>query len=174
MHRSASDSDSIKTETNDLIVFHNERARNFFAIFGVVVAFLMYDVLGQILGTPDLLGKLFLMFSMSILILMGWVAVSNCLVDKTVTIDKNSQSIVFQTNSPIKRFESVIKIPFSALKEIKITCYNDEGISIWQVILIQTYENKPVYVYKTDSESDAHALAWRIYNITGMEIIEKG
>ena len=93
------------------------------------------------------------------------------LVVTTVSIDKKSQSIVIQKILPIKRFESVIEIPFSALKEIKITSDTDsDGDKFWNVNLIQKYENKPAFIYFTFSESKAQEVAGKIHKITGKEL----
>ncbi len=162
----------IKTDTNDLIVFHDKSGGTIWmgVLIGVVFAVIMVKAT---LSTSDFVQRLVYILIMFFLVLwtIAWMW-TGYLVVTTVSIDKKSQSIVMQKSSPIKRFESVIEIPFSALKEIKITSDTDsEGDRFWDVNLIQKYENKPAFIYGTFLESKAQEVAEKIHKITGKEVL---
>ncbi len=76
--------DWIKNETNDLIVFHNIGTRVFFGVVGAMSAWLVYITLGESKPSTNLL---FTFAGISL------VAGLICLINRTVTIDKKSQSI---------------------------------------------------------------------------------
>lgn len=158
--------DRIKTETNDIIVFHNIGTRIFFGVVSAFSALFVFVTLEE----PDSSTRLLFTF-VGVSLVAGFIS----LVDKTVTIDKRSQSIVFQTNSPIKHFESVKKIPFSLLKEIKFSPIDTPDGLYRSVALIQ-YKDKRIktaYIYYPSSEADATAVAWKFHNITSKHIVEE-